>query len=116
MHVLATFSYYPAKYLGGTGLVAMQERGRMQEGMVADITIFDADAVTDNATYEKGTLPTTGIPHVLVNGTLVVRDSRVLPNVFPGQPMRFPVEEEGRHEPLSGEAWREVYLVPSTGF
>ena len=30
MHVLATFSYYPAKYPGDTGLAAMQQRGRMQ--------------------------------------------------------------------------------------
>ena len=116
MHVLATFSYYPAKYLGNTGLAAMQERGRMQEGMVADITILDPETVTDNATYDKGTLPTTGIPHVLVNGTVVVRDSRVLPDVYPGQPIRFPVENKGRHEPLSGEAWRRAYLVPQGGF
>lgn len=116
MHVLATFSYYPAKYLGDTGLVAMQERGRMQEGMLADITIFDPHTVTDNATYDKGTLPTTGISHVLVNGTVVVRDSRVLPDVYPGQPIRFPVEKKGRHDPLSSEAWRKEYLVPSDGF
>jgi len=116
MHVLATFSYYPAKYLGNTGLKSMQERGRMQEGMVADITILDPENVTDNATYDKGTLPTTGIPWVLVNGTVVVRDSRVLPDVYPGQPIRFPVEAKGRHEPLSGDAWRKEYLVPLDGF
>ncbi len=116
MHVLATFSYYPAKYLGSTGLEAMQERGRMQVGMVADITILDPDTVTDNATYDKGTRPTTGIPYVLVNGTAVVRDSRVLPGVYPGQPIRFPVESRGRHEPLVGEAWREAYLVTPDGF
>ena len=116
MHVLATFSYYPASYLGSTGLQAMQERGRMQEGMVADITILDPDTVTDNATYEKGTRPTTGIPYVLVNGTVVVRDSQVLPGVYPGQPIRFPVQKKGQHEPLIGRAWREAYLVPSDGF
>jgi hypothetical protein len=116
MHVLATFSYYPAKYLGATGLKAMQERGRMQEGMVADITIFDPNTVQDNATYADGTLPSTGIPYVLVNGTTVVKDSRVLPDVYPGQPIRFPVEEKGRHEAFSEEAWNAQYLVPSTGF
>ena len=83
---------------------------------MADITILDPDTVTDNATYDEGTLPTTGIPHVLVNGTVVVRDSRVLPNVYPGRPIRFPVEKKGRHEHLSGEAWRKEYLVPSNGY
>jgi N-acyl-D-aspartate/D-glutamate deacylase len=116
MHVLATFSYYPAKYLGATGLKAMQERGRLQEGMVADITLIDPDKVTDNATYEKGTLPTTGLPYVLVNGTIVVKNSKVLPDVYPGQPIRFPVEETGRHESLTAEAWHAEYMVPSTGF
>jgi hypothetical protein len=116
MHILATFSYYPAKYLGATGLKAMQERGRMQEGMIADITILDPDTVQDNATYADGTLPTTGIPYVLVNGTIVVKDSRVLPDVYPGQPIRFPVEEKGRHETFTEEAWSAQYLVPDTGF
>jgi len=116
MHVLATFSYYPAKYLGATGLKAMQERGRLQEGMVADITLIDPYNVTDNATYDKGTLPTTGLPYVLVNGAIVVKDSKVLPDVYPGQPIRFPVEDKGRHETLTAEAWRAEYMVPSTGF
>jgi hypothetical protein len=53
---------------------------------------------------------------VLVNGTVVVKDSKVLPDVYPGQPIRFPVEENGRHEKLTGEAWRAEYMVPATGF
>lgn len=117
MHVLATFSYNPAKYLGKTGLKAMQERGRMQKGMIADITIFDPDTVTDNATYKEGLKPTTGIPYVLVNGQVVVKNERVLKDVFPGQPIRFPVQEKGRFEPLDVDAWRGQYLVaPPTGF
>ncbi len=55
------------------GLKSMQERGRMQEGMLADITIFDPETVTDNATYKKGAIPSTGIPYVVVNGTIVVK-------------------------------------------
>jgi hypothetical protein len=94
----------------------MQERGRTQEGMVADITIFDADTVTDNATYAEGTAPTTGIPFVIVNGTVVVEDGRVLPDVFPEQPIRFPEEAEPRFEPLTVENWRGLYLTVPTGF
>ena len=30
----------------------------------------------------------TGIPYVIVNGTVVVKDSKVLKDVFPGQPIR----------------------------
>jgi hypothetical protein len=116
MQVLATFSYNPAKYLGGTGLKAMQVRGRMQEGMAADITVLNPETVTDNATYAEGWRPTTGIPYVIVNGEIVVEQERVLPAVFPGQPVRFPVEEEGRFEPLDIDVWRGQYLVAPDGF
>jgi len=116
MQILAASSYNPAKYLGDTGLEAMKVRGRLQEGMVADITILDTDTVKDNATYLKGTLPTTGIPYVIVNGEIVVRDSIVLRDVNPGQPIRFPVEDKPRFKPLSLEGWQDRYLVAPTGF
>jgi len=116
MQIIAASSYNPAKYLGETGLEAMQKRGRMQEGMVADITIIDPQTVTDNATYAKGTLPTTGIPYVIVNGTIVVSDSRVLKDVNPGLPIRFPVESDARFEPLSLEEWQEKFLAAPSGF
>jgi hypothetical protein len=116
MQVLATFSYNPALYLGKTGLKAMKERGRLQKGMVADITIFDADNVLDNATYLKGTLPTTGIRHVLVNGQVVVRDEKVLPDIYPGQPIRFPVEQKGKFRPLDVRSWEAKFLAAPTGF
>jgi N-acyl-D-glutamate deacylase len=71
------------------GLKSIQERGRMQEGMVADITVFDPETVTDNATPKVGenSLPSTGIPYVIVNGTLVVDNSEVQ-RVFPGVAIR----------------------------
>jgi len=74
----------------------------MQEGMVADITIFDPEKITDNATYKAGEQgrPSTGIPYVVVNGTIVVKDSTVQ-RVYPGQPIRYPVEEQGRFEPIT---------------
>ncbi|MGD1836880.1 MAG: amidohydrolase family protein [Nitrososphaeraceae archaeon] len=91
MHVIKSMSYLPAKYLGDTGLDAMNDRGRIQEGRVADITIFNPETVTDNATYLDGEngLPTTGIPYVIVNGEFVIKDSNFLYDVYPGQPIRF---------------------------
>ena len=62
-------------------------------GPVADITIFDPDTVKDNATPEAGGLPSTGILCVIVNGTVVVKDSKVLKNVFPGEAIRLPVQD-----------------------
>ena len=116
LQIIAASSYNPAKYLGATGLKAMQERGRLQKGMVADITIIDPKTVRDNSTYAQGTLPTTGIPYVIVNGTIVVKDSEVLKGVNPGQAIRFPVEANGRFEPLSREGWVDKNLVAPIGF
>ncbi len=113
MFTLSQLSYWSAKHLGDTGLEAMKVRGRIQEGMVADITIFDAEKVQDNSTYKTGEqgLPTTGIPYVIVNGTIVVKDSEFQQGVFPGQPIRFPMEEGGRFEPASVEKWVKDFSI-----
>ena len=113
LHTLSQLSYWSALHLGDAGLESMKVRGRMQEGMVADITIFDPETVKDNATYEAGEngLPSTGIPYVLVNGTIVVKDSKVLDGVNPGQPIRYPVESTGRFKPLG----RNTYLKTLIG-
>ncbi|MFK7731799.1 MAG: amidohydrolase family protein [Pseudomonadales bacterium] len=103
--IISMLSYTPAKHLGATGLLSMQQRGRLQEGMVADITVFNPRTATDNAKFAKGTngLPSTGIPYVLVNGQLVVEDSKVLAEVFPGQAIRYPTESASRFFPLENK-------------
>lgn len=113
LHTLSQLSYWTAKHLGDTGLKAMQERGRVQLGMVADLVIFDAENVTEKATFKAGKngLPSQGIPYVLVNGTLVVNESKVLKGVNAGQAIRFPVEEKGRFVPVSAEAWKKDNLI-----
>lgn len=112
MFALAQMNYWPAMHLGNTGLVAMQERGRMQEGMIADIAIFDPATVTDNATYKAGEqgLPSTGIPYVIVNGQVVVDDSE-FKKVWAGQPIRFERREKGEFKPLTKEEWVQQFAI-----
>jgi N-acyl-D-aspartate/D-glutamate deacylase len=50
--------------------------------------VFDPARVIDRATYEQAALPSEGISHVLVAGTLVVRDGKLVPGVFPGRGIR----------------------------
>lgn len=112
MFSLAQLSYWSAKHLGDTGLESMKVRGRMQIGMVADITIFDPEKVTDKATYKAGEqgLPTAGIPYVIVNGEQVVKNGQ-FQKVWAGQPIRFPVEAKSRFQPASVEKWVKDFSV-----
>jgi hypothetical protein len=83
--------------------------------MVADIVVFDPVNVTEHAKFKSGTngSASTGIPFVLVNGTTVVKDSKVL-KVYPGQAMRFPIEEKGRFETMSSESWMKENLIETS--
>ncbi|MFC6974377.1 hypothetical protein ACFQL1_06460 [Halomicroarcula sp. GCM10025709] len=112
MFSLAQLSYWPAKHLGDAGIDDMKERGRVQVGSVADLTLFDPETVTDNSTYKHGEngLPSTGIPYVIVNGTVVVEDSELL-SVKPGQPIRYPIEDEGRFVPIDTREWIEEHTI-----
>jgi N-acyl-D-amino-acid deacylase len=58
-----------------TGLPArtyrLKDRGLVQPGHYADLTLFDPAAVLDRATYEEPERPADGIRLVLVNGAPV---------------------------------------------
>ncbi len=111
MQIMAILSYNAAKYLGNTGLKAMQERGRIQEGMIADIVVFHPEKFTDNSTYQNGSLPSTGMKAVVVNGTVALEDDTVIMDAFAGQPIRYEPESKPRFEPVSEEAWEGMYMT-----
>lgn len=49
-------------------------RGRVAEGMAADLTVFDPSALADRATFEDPFQYSAGIRHVLVQGEFVLKD------------------------------------------
>jgi N-acyl-D-amino-acid deacylase len=51
----------------------LKGRGTIREGNWADIVIFDAKEIKENANYADPSLPPSGIHYVLVNGTVVVK-------------------------------------------
>ena len=85
--ILAKCSLHPAVLLQDR-VPAMRRKGRVGEGSDADIVVLDPDTITDQATYSQSTRPSSGIRHVLVNGTFVVRDSRLDTSACPGRPVR----------------------------
>src|SRR5215471_14193210 len=64
-------------------------RGQIQVGYFADITIFDADTITDQATYTESTRLSEGIDKVLVNGQ-VEFEHGALTGVNAGRALRGP--------------------------
>jgi N-acyl-D-aspartate/D-glutamate deacylase len=69
---------------------AFERKGRVQRGADADLVVFDAGRVTDRSTYEQPATPSEGFRAVLVNGTPVVRDGRLVEGVHPGRAARGP--------------------------
>ncbi|SDI71597.1 N-acyl-D-amino-acid deacylase family protein [Natribacillus halophilus] len=55
-------------------MIGMTDRGFIAEGMVADITVFDPETVTDNAEFEDPQQYADGIEQVLVNGEFALQD------------------------------------------
>jgi N-acyl-D-aspartate/D-glutamate deacylase len=85
--ILAKCSLHPAVLLQDR-VPAMRRKGRVSAGSDADIVVFDADTIADQATYSNSTRLSTGIRHVLVNGTFVVRDGKLDPDALPGRAVR----------------------------
>lgn len=54
--------------------LALPDRGTVAAGRIADLAIFDPEAVTDLATFAEPWQYATGVRHVLVAGELVLQD------------------------------------------
>ena len=67
--------------------VGLRDRGRVQEGLAADLALFDPATVTDRSTWDQPQLMAVGIPHVIVNGVFVLRDGK-LTGRTPGRYLR----------------------------
>jgi len=87
MTALRKMTLMPAQRLEKRA-AAFKAKGRIKVGADADITIFDADRVIDKATFEKPLQYSQGIQFVLVNGTPVVSDGKLVAGVLPGRAAR----------------------------
>jgi dihydroorotase len=82
MDALSKISLRPANRVG------LKAKGRVQVGSDADLAIFDPARVIDNATFREPTLASSGIEHVIVNGTPVVSRATLVEGVMPGRAVR----------------------------
>ena len=89
--LFGTFPRVLARYVRDRGVATIEEavrrmtsfpcdtfglagRGRIQEGLWADLVLFDAETVRDLATYDDPKLEPAGISAVIVNGRIACRE------------------------------------------
>jgi N-acyl-D-aspartate/D-glutamate deacylase len=57
--------------------LALADRGRLAEGLAADIVVFDPKTIADRSTWDDPHRFSEGVSHVLVNGKLALRDGKL---------------------------------------
>jgi N-acyl-D-amino-acid deacylase len=101
-----TFARLLGRYVRDEGLIPLEEavrrlaalpaatlkldrRGALRPGYFADVAVFDPATIADHATFERPHQYATGMRHVLVNGTPVLRDGEHT-GATPGRVVRGP--------------------------
>jgi N-acyl-D-aspartate/D-glutamate deacylase len=67
--------------------VTARRKGRLQEGADADIVVFDPKIVADRSTYAAPREPSVGMKYVIVGGTVLIDQGKLIANTFPGKPL-----------------------------
>ena len=94
MDAIRKMSLMPAQMLE-CSTPAARQKGRLQEGADADIVVFDAATISDRSTFEKPMEPSVGVRYLVVGGTVVVDEGKILPDVFPGRALLGPGKRIG---------------------
>lgn len=79
-------------------LLGLPDRGRIEEGYVADLVVFDPERVTERATYEDPMNLSRGMEFVLVGGEVVVEQG-IPTGKRPGSVLRSTEEWDGKQRP-----------------
>jgi len=83
---------HPADVLG------LPDRGRIREGYVADLVVFDPDDVAERATYEEPLNLSAGIEYVVIDGEVAV-EGGIPTGTRPGTVLRSTEEWDGDSRP-----------------
>jgi dihydroorotase len=93
MDALKKMTLLPANRLSPR-IPGMKKKGRVQVGSDADLVVFDPATILDRATYQNPVQYSIGIDHVVVNGTVTLRDGKLVDGAVGGRPIR--AVESGR--------------------
>jgi N-acyl-D-aspartate/D-glutamate deacylase len=89
MDAVRKMSLMPAQVLERSTSAA-RLKGRLQEGSDADVVVFDANTIADRSTFAKPMEPSVGVRYLMVAGTVVVDEGKIVPDVFPGRALVGP--------------------------
>jgi N-acyl-D-aspartate/D-glutamate deacylase len=89
MDAIRKMSLMPAQMLERSTPAARQ-KGRLEEGADADIVVFDAGTINDRSTFEKPMESSVGVRYLVVGGTVVVDEGKIVPDLFPGRALLGP--------------------------
>ena len=89
MDALGKMTLMPAEMLERSTPEA-RHKGRLEEGADADLVVFDPQTIRDRSTFEKPMQPSVGVRDLLVAGTPVIEDGKMVEGVFPGKAILGP--------------------------
>lgn len=87
MQAIEKASLTPARILEGS-VPQMKTKGRIKPGADADLIVFDPATVADRATFKEPAQPSVGMRYVIVNGTPVISNGKLIRDARPGRPIR----------------------------
>lgn len=90
MDALTKMTLMPAQRLERR-VPSMKNKGRIRVGADADLAIFDPRSIIDRATFQDPAKYAEGVRFVVVNGVLVIKDGQLQSNIYPGRPVRAPI-------------------------
>lgn len=68
--------------------VRMNDRGRLAEGLAADVVVFDPSSIADHATFEQPFQYPIGFTAIIVNGMVTIRGSEHVAKTGAGHALR----------------------------
>lgn len=95
---IAKMTLLPARRIEAV-CAAFKKKGRLQEGVDADVCVFDPDTIRERATFQDPMLASEGVKHVFVNGVPVVADGQFVEGVTPGVGYRSDIFCDDRQNP-----------------
>ncbi len=87
------------------------DRGRLAEGLAADLILFDYEQLTDHATFAEPSAVSEGVKHVIVNGQIVLENGAYT-GARPGRVLRGPGYDRTRSAERVATGELPGYLAP----